>query len=104
MSKEVAPQLVAAMITGPKEKLRTIGWLNSTNVGISCEEEPIEWTAEDGDIICDNITDTRLSPEAVQIARLEELEFMDKPAVLKEVPIELCWSETNATPSWNEAN
>ena len=48
--------------------------------------------------ICDNITGKRLSPEAVQIARQEELEFMDKLAVLKEVPVEQCWLETNANP------
>ena len=48
--------------------------------------------------ICDNITGKRLSPEAVRIARREEVEFMDKLAVLKEVPVEQSWSETNAKP------
>ena len=48
---------------------------------------------------CDNITGKRLIPEAVQIARREELEFMDKLEVLKEVLVEQCWSETSAKPT-----
>ena len=48
--------------------------------------------------ICDNITRERLSLEAVQTARREELEFMDQLAVLRKVSVELCWSETDAKP------
>ena len=55
--------------------------LNSTTLVISCEAEPVEGTAEDYENISDNITGERLSPEAVQMARREELEFMDKLAV-----------------------
>ena len=55
---------------------------------LSCEEEPVGG----------QLKITRTSPEAVQIARGEELEFMDKLAVLKEVPVEPCWSETNTKP------
>ena len=72
-----------ATTTGLKVQLRTISRLNSTTVGISCAEEPIEWTAEDYENIYDNITSKRLSLEAVQIVRQEELEFINKLAVLK---------------------
>ena len=83
-SRQVHPKkLVAALITGLKDQLRTIGCRNSTTVGISCEEEPTEWTAEDYGNICDTITGERLSPEALQIAWQEELEFTDKLAVLE---------------------
>ena len=98
-SWQVHPKkLVAALIKGLENQSRTISGLNSTTVGISCQEEPIEWTAEDYENICDNITGKRLSLEAVQIAMREEVEFMDKLAVLKEVPVEQSWSETNAKP------
>ena len=70
--------------------------MNSTTVGISCDEELVEWTAEDYDGVCDNITAKRLRPDAVHVARREELEFMDKLAVLKGVPVEQCLLETNA--------
>ena len=70
-------KLVAAINTGLKDQLTTIGWLNSTTVGVSCEEEIVEWTTEDHQNICDNNTGKRLSPEVVEIARREELEFMD---------------------------
>ena len=43
-------------------------------------------------------TEGHESPEAVQIARRVELEFMDKLAALKEGRVEQCWSETNAKP------
>ena len=68
---------------GSKDQLTRIGWLSSTTVGI----KPV--TEKYG---------KRLSPEAVQIARREELEFMDKLEVLKEVLVEQCWSETSAKP------
>ena len=48
-------KLVAAITIGLKDKSRTIGWLSSTAVGISCEEEPNEWTTEYYDNIYDNI-------------------------------------------------
>ena len=70
--------------------------MNSTTFGISCDEELVEWTAEDYDGVCDNITAKRLRPDAVHVARREELEFMDKLAVLKGVPVEQCLLETNA--------
>ena len=79
---------VAAIITGLKDHLRAIGWPNLTIVGISCEEEATEWTADDCENICDNITSKGLKPESVLIARREELEIMDKPAVLKDVEVE----------------
>ena len=61
------------------------GCLNSTTVGISCEEEPVEWTAEDHENICDNIFGKRLSLEAVQIGRREDFEFMDRLASWKKL-------------------
>ena len=61
-----------------KDQLRTTVWLSSTTVGICREEEPIDWTGEDYDNVCDNITSKTLSPQAVRIARREELELMDK--------------------------
>ena len=36
--------------------MRTIGWLHSTTAGISYEEEPVEWTSEYYEDICDTIT------------------------------------------------
>ena len=89
-------EFVAATIMCMKDQLRTIGRLSSTTVGTSPKEELIEWTAEDFDNICDNITGKRWSPEAVQTARREELEFIETLAVLKEVPVEQRWLETNA--------
>ena len=59
---------VAAIITCLTDQSKTTGWLWSTTVGISCEEEPMEWTAEDYHGVCDN-TGKRLSPEAVQTAK-----------------------------------
>ena len=85
-------------ITDRKEQSRKIGWLNWATVGISCEEEPVEWTAEDYDSICDNITVKRLSPEAVRTARREELELMYKLTVFEIVPVEQCWLVTDANP------
>ena len=70
------PKRVAAIITRLNDHLRTIGF-NSTTVGVSCKEEPIEWTAEEYENICDNITGKRLS--TVHIARWRELEFMTNP-------------------------
>ena len=98
---------MAATITGLKERLRTIGWLSLTSVGTSCEEEKIEWRAAKYKNICDNRASKRLSPEAVQIARRQELEGMDKLAVLREVPVEQCWLETYAYPTgtkWIDIN
>ena len=47
-SPQVRPKkLVAAIITGLKDQLRTIGWLNSTTFGISFKEEAVEWIAEE---------------------------------------------------------
>ena len=43
----------------------------------------------------------------MRIARREEVEFMDKLAVLKDVPVERSCSETNAKPiflKWTEIN
>ena len=59
----------------------------------------MEWTAEDYESVCDNITGERLRSVAVQIARREGLEFMHKLAVLKEVPVDQCWSESNGKPT-----
>ena len=53
-------------------------------VGVSREEEPVDWTAEDYENFCRIMTGKRLGPDAVRIARREELEFIDKIAVLKE--------------------
>ena len=56
---------------------------------------------------CDHITSKRLSLELVQITRREELELMDKLAVLQVVPVKQCWSETNAKPigtKWIDIN
>ena len=40
-SRQVRPRKpAAAIITGLKDQLGVIGWLNSTTVGIACEEEP----------------------------------------------------------------
>ena len=89
---------MAAVVTDLKDELRNIGWLNSTTV---------KWTAEGYETICNNINCKRLSPEAVQIARRRELEFMDKLSVLKEVLVQQCWSETNAKPivtKWIDIN
>ena len=58
-------ELVAALITSLKDQLRTIDWLNSKKVGISCEEEAVEWTVEDHENVWDNMTGMRWSPEAV---------------------------------------
>ena len=104
-SRQVHPKkLVAAIITGLMDQLRTIGWLNWTTVGIYCEEEPIELSAEDYDNICDTITGERLSPEALQTAWQEELEFIDKLAVLKEVSVEQCWLVGDERDThWNQA-
>ena len=42
-SRQVRPKkLAAAIITGMTDQLKTIGWLNSTTVGISREEEATE--------------------------------------------------------------
>ena len=98
-SGQVRPQKrVAAIMTGSEGPVGTYSWLNPTTVEISCEEEPTEWTAIDCDNICDNITGKRFSPEDAQIARREELDFMDKLAVLQEVPLDQCWLDTNAKP------
>ena len=67
--------------------------------GISCAEDSIEWTAEVHENISDNITGKRLSPKRrCRSTRREELEFMDNLAVLKEAPIEQCWSENAYSP------
>ena len=98
---------MAAIITGLKHQLRTIGLLHWTKFGISCEEEPTEWTAEDHDNICDNILGKRLSPEAVQTGRRQQLKLMHRLPLLKEVPVERCWLETNAKPigtKWIDIN
>ena len=43
--------------------------MKSTTVGVSGEEEPVEWNVEDYKNICDNLTGQRLSPEALQIRK-----------------------------------
>ena len=93
--RQVRPK--EACSTGLQDQLRTIGRLNSKTVGF--QEEPIEWTADDYENISDNITGKTLSPEAVQIARREELGSMGELAVSKEVSFEQCRSETNAKPN-----
>ena len=47
-------KLVAAVLPGLNDQLTTSGWLNPVTVGIPCEEEPVEWTAEDYENMCDN--------------------------------------------------
>ena len=64
-SRQVHPkELVAAIFTGLKDQFRTIVWLSSTTVGVSCDEEAIKWTTEDYENICDNITGKVSSSEA----------------------------------------
>ena len=71
-SRQIRPKkLVTAIVTGLKDQLSTI-----------------EWTVEDHEKICDNITGKKLCPEDVQIGRRKELELVIKLALLKEVPIE----------------
>ena len=97
-SRQVHPKnLLAAIHAGLRGQLKTIGWLNSTTDGISWEEEPIEWTAGEFENICNDIAGEKLSPEAVQIARREELEFMNKFGGLRGVFVEQCWKRTRSS-------
>ena len=49
-------KLAAAIDTSLKDPLKTVGWVNTTTVGVSREEKPVEWTAGDQENSCDNIT------------------------------------------------
>ena len=52
-------------------------------------------------------TRKRLSPEAVQTGRRQELKFVHRLPLLKEVSVEQCWLETNSKPigtKWIDIN
>ncbi len=84
---ELHEELVAAILWGLRRQLAERGWLSSVTVGASCEKEPMEWTLDDYEGIRDSGTGQALDSARVMAARREELEFMDKLDILKDVPL-----------------
>ena len=83
---------------GLVKQLQINGALTEFGIGVTCEEERIDWAAVAYDEFRDNITGRRLDIAAVHEARQEEIDITRKMEVFEECDIEECWTETGAPP------
>ena len=101
------PALVAAILRGLTAQLRVNGDLSAFTVGVTCEEDAVDWDMEEYEEFRDNISGQLLDAKMVRAGREEELKYMDDMKVLQEVPESLCWEETKAKPipvKWVDVN
>lgn len=74
------------------------GLVLNVGLGAMCEEEHIEWAAEDDEGIRDDVTRGPLNAELLRKARHGEIEYMERLKVYELVPVEQCYLDTGRRP------